>query len=70
VVIDVSNSTSFEATAVGSERLPESGYFRAKMAQEKLIREFVDPVLDRACDAVLRSVRSIADAAIDGSTSG
>lgn len=66
VVIDVSNSPSFEDAAVleffetstrnllaaeasrgvghhvalsvvGTERLPESGYFRAKMAQEKLI---------------------------------
>src|SRR5688500_10071450 len=68
VVVDVSNSPSFEAKAVldffatstgnllaaekpaavghhvalsvvGTERLSESGYFRAKMAQEKLIKE-------------------------------
>ena len=68
VVVDVSNSPSFEATAVlnffetstrnllsyeaaagvghhvalsvvGSDRLPESGYLRAKVAQEKLIKE-------------------------------
>ena len=68
VVVDVSNSPSFEATAVmnffetstrnllaneatagvghhvalsvvGAERLPESGYLRAKVAQEKLIKE-------------------------------
>jgi uncharacterized protein YbjT (DUF2867 family) len=68
VVIDVSNSPSFEDAAVldffrtstrnilaaeaaagvrhhvalsvvGSERLPESGYIRAKLAQEKLIKE-------------------------------
>ena len=32
----------------------ESGYFRAKIAQEKLIRGVVDPVLDRPRDAVLR----------------
>lgn len=68
VVVDVSNSPSFEDVAVmnffqtstgnilaaektegvghhvalsvvGSERLPDSGYLRAKLAQEKLIRE-------------------------------
>ena len=68
VVVDVSNSPSFEDAAVldffrtatgnilaaekaagvghhvalsvvGSERLPDSGYMRAKIAQEKLIRE-------------------------------
>src|SRR5258705_7449539 len=68
VVVDVSNSPSFEDKAVmeffktstgnllkyeaaagvrhhvalsvvGTERLPESGYMRAKMAQEKLIKE-------------------------------
>src|SRR6476469_2591810 len=68
VVVDVSNSPSFEATAVlnffetstrnllsyeaaagvghhvalsvvGSDRLPDSGYLRAKVAQEKLIKE-------------------------------
>src|SRR4029077_3286770 len=43
------NLLSYEATAgvghhvalsvVGSERMPESGYFRAKVAQEKLIKE-------------------------------
>src|SRR4030095_2420097 len=67
VVVDVSNSPSFEDTAVmnffqtstrnlfsyeaaagvrhhvavsivGSERLPDSGYLRAKVAQEKLIK--------------------------------
>src|SRR6185503_18430586 len=68
VVVDVSNSPSFEAVAVmnffetstrnllsneaaagvghhvalsvvGAERLPDSGYMRAKVAQEKLIKE-------------------------------
>jgi uncharacterized protein YbjT (DUF2867 family) len=68
VVVDVSNSPSFEDTAVldffrtatgnilraeaaagvrhhvalsvvGTEQIPESGYLRAKLAQEKLIRE-------------------------------
>src|SRR6476620_7121944 len=68
VVVDVSNSPSFEATAVlnffetstrnllaaeaaagvqhhvalsvvGTDRLPDSSYFRAKLVQEKLIKE-------------------------------
>ena len=72
VVVDVSNSPSFEDEAVlhffetstrnllaaeakagvrhhvalsvvGTERLTESGYFRAKIAQEKLIRESAIP---------------------------
>ena len=82
VVVDVSNSPSFEDAAVlrffetstsnlvdaeaaagvghhvalsvvGTERLSESGYFRAKIAQEKLI-EIVNRVLDRSRYAVLR----------------
>ncbi len=82
VVVDVSNSPSFEDAAVleffetstrnllaaeaaagvghhvalsvvGTDRLPDSGYFRAKVAQEKLI-EVGDPVLDRPRHAVLR----------------
>ena len=83
VVIDVSNSPSFEDAAVlkffetstgnllaaeaaagvghhvavsvvGSDRVPESGYLRAKLAQEKLIRELIDPVFDRPLHPVLR----------------
>ena len=83
VVVDVSNSPSWEDAAVlkffetstrnlltyeaaagvghhvalsvvGTDRLSESGYFRAKIAQEKLIKELFNPLLDRACDAVLR----------------
>ena len=83
VVVDVSNSPSFEDTAVmeffttstrnlltprrppvsahhvalsvvGTERIPDSGYLRAKNAQEKLIKGAGDPVLDRSRDAVLR----------------
>ena len=87
VVVDVSNSPSFEDAAVleffetstrnildaetaagvghhvalsvvGSERLPDSGYLRAKVAQEKLIKDSSHPVLDRARDAVLRVRRA------------
>ena len=86
VVVDVSNSPSFEDAAVleffdtstrnllaaeaaagvghhvalsvvGTERLSESGYFRAKLAQEQLIKAVLDPVLDRPRDAVLRVPR-------------
>ena len=82
VVVDVSNSPSFEDKAaldffttstgnllaaektagvghhvalsvVGTERLPESGYLRAKLAQEKLIKES-SILFDRARDPVLR----------------
>ena len=41
-------------SVVGTERLLASGYFRAKMAQEKLIKASEDPVHDRPRDAVLR----------------
>jgi uncharacterized protein YbjT (DUF2867 family) len=41
-------------SVVGTERLTESGYFRAKITQEELIKDFIDPVLDRPRDAVLR----------------
>ena len=41
-------------SVVGTERLPDSGYFRAKIAQETADRGLLDPVLDRARDAVLR----------------
>ena len=97
VVIDVSNSPSFEASAVleffetstgnllaaeaaagvghhvalsvvGSERLPESGYFRAKIAQEKLIESSSIPYSIVHATQFFEFVRSIADEATDGST--
>src|SRR5918999_1193087 len=86
VVVDVSNSPSFEDKAaleffttstgnllaaeqtagvghhvalsvVGTERLVESGYMRAKLAPEQLIREsgIRHLLFDRACDPVLRA---------------
>ena len=83
VVVDVSNSPSFEDAAVmeffktstgnllsyeaaagvghhvalsivGSDRLPDSGYMRAKVAQEKLIKESSIPYSIVQSDAVLR----------------
>ena len=86
VVIDVSNSSSFEDTAilaffetstrnllagaaatgvqhyvalsvVGTDRLAESGYFRARIAQETLIRESRRSLHDRSRHPVLRVPR-------------
>jgi uncharacterized protein YbjT (DUF2867 family) len=97
VVIDVSNSPSFEDTAVleffetstrtllaaeaaagvghhvalsvvGTERLPQSGYFRAKIAQETLIENSSIPFSIVHATQFFEFVRSIADAATDGGT--
>jgi len=97
VVVDVSNSPSFEDKAVldffttstgnllaaektagvghhvalsvvGTERLSESGYFRAKMTQEKLIRESGIPYSIVHATQFFEFVKSIADSATDGNT--
>jgi uncharacterized protein YbjT (DUF2867 family) len=97
VVVDVSNSPSFEDEAaleffttstgnllaaektagvshhvalsvVGTERLPESGYFRAKLAQENLVRESGVPYSIVHATQFFEFVRSIADSATDGTT--
>jgi uncharacterized protein YbjT (DUF2867 family) len=97
VVVDVSNSPSFEGKAaleffttstgnllaaekpagvghhvalsvVGTERLPESGYFRAKLAQEQLIRESGIPYSIVHSTQFFEFVKGIADAATDGNT--
>ena len=97
VVIDVSNSPSFEDDAVmeffttsttnllaagaeagvrhhvalsvvGTERLSESGYFRAKIAQERLIRDSVIPYSIVHATQFFEFVKSIADGATDGDT--
>jgi uncharacterized protein YbjT (DUF2867 family) len=97
VVVDVSNSPSFEDTAVmaffttstgnllkysaaagvrhyvalsvvGTERLSESGYFRAKIAQEKLITESSMPYSIVHATQFFEFVQSIAAAATDGNT--
>ena len=44
-------------SVVGTERLLDSGYFRAKMAQEKLIKAVRHSLHDRARHAVLRVPR-------------
>ena len=97
VVVDVSNSPSFEATAVleffetstrtllaaeavagvghhvalsvvGTQRLSESGYFRAKIAQEKLITESGIPYSIVHATQFFEFVKGIADEATDGDT--
>jgi uncharacterized protein YbjT (DUF2867 family) len=97
VVIDVSNSPSWEDAAVlqffqtstrnllaaaaaagvrhylalsvvGTERLPDSGYLRAKLAQEKLIENSSIPFSLVHATQFFEFVSSIADAATEGGT--
>jgi uncharacterized protein YbjT (DUF2867 family) len=97
VVVDVSNSPSFEEDAVlhffktstrnllaaeaearvshhialsvvGAERLSDSSYFRAKLAQETLIKASMIPYSIVHATQFFEFVGSIADAATDGAT--
>ena len=97
VVVDVSNSPSFEDAAVlaffetstrnllaaeaaegvrhhvalsvvGTERLAESGYMRAKIAQEKLIERSSIPYSIVHATQFFEFMKGIADAATDGDT--
>jgi uncharacterized protein YbjT (DUF2867 family) len=97
VVVDVTNSPSFEDAAVmdffttstgnilaaeadtgvahhvalsvvGSERLPTSGYFRAKVVQEQLIADGPIPYSIVRATQFFEFMKSIADAATDGGT--
>jgi uncharacterized protein YbjT (DUF2867 family) len=97
VVVDVSNSPSFEDAAVlkffetstgnllaaeaaagvghhvalsvvGTERLSESGYMRAKLAQEKLIRSSSIPYSIVHATQFFEFIKRIADEATDGNT--
>lgn len=97
VVVDVSNSPSFEDTAVltffetstrnllaaeaaagvghhvalsvvGTERLSESGYFRGKIAQEKLIRGSSIPYSIVHATQFFEFFKSIAAAGTDGNS--
>ncbi len=97
VVVDVSNSPSFEDAAVlrffetstrtllaaeaaagvrhhvalsvvGTDRLTESGYFRAKIAQERLIAASAIPYSIVHATQFFEFIRAIADAATDGDT--
>src|SRR6476660_1204138 len=55
-------------SVVGTERLLESGYFRAKIAQEQLIRESSIPYSIVHATQFYEFVKSIAAAATDGDT--
>jgi len=97
VVVDVSNSPSFEDTAVlnffrtstgnileaeaaagvrhhvalsvvGTDRLSQSGYMRAKIAQEKLIKQSSIPYSIVHATQFFEFIKGIADAATDGNT--
>jgi uncharacterized protein YbjT (DUF2867 family) len=97
IVIDVSNSPSFEDAAVmeffqtstrnllgaeatagvghhvalsvvGCDRLPDSGYLRAKVAQEKLIRESSIPYSIVRATQFFEFIKRIADSATEGNT--
>jgi uncharacterized protein YbjT (DUF2867 family) len=97
VVVDVSNSPSFEDAAVleffrtstgnllaaakaagvghhvalsvvGADRLPDSGYLRAKVTQEQLIKDSGIPFSIVRATQFYEFVQSIADAATDGDT--
>jgi uncharacterized protein YbjT (DUF2867 family)/nitrite reductase/ring-hydroxylating ferredoxin subunit len=97
VVVDVSNSPSFEDSAVmnffqtstrnllsyeaaaevghhvalsivGTDRLPDSGYMRAKVAQEKLIKESSIPYSIVRATQFFEFVTRIADSFTEGNT--
>jgi uncharacterized protein YbjT (DUF2867 family) len=97
VVVDVSNSPSFEDAAVmeffqtstrnllafeaaagvghhvalsivGSDRLPDSGYMRAKIAQEKLVKESSMPYSIVRATQFFEFLKRIADSATEGNT--
>jgi uncharacterized protein YbjT (DUF2867 family) len=55
-------------SVVGTDRLPESGYFRAKLAQEQLIKESGVAYSIVHATQFFEFVTSIADAATDGDT--
>lgn len=55
-------------SVVGSDRLPEAGYLRAKVAQEKLIQESGIPFSFVRATQFFEFVGAIADSATDGTT--
>jgi uncharacterized protein YbjT (DUF2867 family) len=55
-------------SVVGTDRLTESGYFRAKMAQEKLIQDSSIPYSIVHATQFFEFVKGIADSATDGNT--
>lgn len=55
-------------SVVGTERLSQSGYFRAKLVQEKLIKESSIPYSIVRATQFFEFVKSIADMSTDGNT--
>lgn len=55
-------------SVVGTDRLPDSGYFRAKVAQEQLIKNSGVPYSLVHATQFFEFVKSIADGATDGNT--
>ena len=55
-------------SVVGTERLTESGYFRAKLAQEKLIKDSAIPYSIVHATQFFEFIERIADDASDGNT--
>ena len=55
-------------SVVGSDRLPDSGYLRAKVAQEKLIEESSIPYSIVRATQFFEFVKAIADSATEGNT--
>jgi len=55
-------------SVVGSQRLPDSGYLRAKVAQEKLIKESSVPYSIVRATQFFEFLKSIADSATQGNT--
>lgn len=55
-------------SVVGSDRLPESGYLRAKVAQEKLIKDSKTPYTILRSTQFFEFVNGIAQSATDGKT--
>src|SRR2546422_6462741 len=55
-------------SVVGTERLGESGYFRAKIAQEALIKASSIPYTIAHATQFFEFIKSIADAATDGNS--
>src|SRR6266850_1528532 len=55
-------------SVVGSDRLPDSGYLRAKIAQETLIKESSIPYSIVRATQFFEFVKAIADSATEGNT--
>jgi uncharacterized protein YbjT (DUF2867 family) len=55
-------------SVVGADRLPDSGYLRAKVAQEKLIRDSLIPYTILRSTQFFEFLKGIANSATDGET--